>query len=150
MGPILAAIDFSDATRGVINTASDLARAFAVRLYLLHVAGSKPDVTDRGLNPEGDYRRAAADLFRQEHRDLQRLSGEIKATGVDATALLVQGNYAEKILQEARRLDVSLIVLGTHGHGRLYDLLMGGVSQDVLRSAPCQLVLVPQHVKTLG
>ena len=150
MGPILAAIDFSDATRGIINTASDLARAFAVRLYVLHVAGSKPDVADHGLNPGEDYRRAAADLFRQEHRDLQRLAGEIKATDVDVIALLIQGDCAEKILQEARRLDVSFIVLGTHGHGRLHALLMGGVSQAVLRGAPCQLVLVPHHIKTLG
>jgi nucleotide-binding universal stress UspA family protein len=150
MGPILAAIDFSDATRGVVNTASDLARAFMVKLYLLHVAGAKPEVSDHGLNPEEAQRRAAAELFRREHRDLQDLAKELKASGIEATPLLIQGDAVEKTLKEARRLDVSLIVLGTHGHGRLYDLLMGNVSQEVLRNAPCQIVLVPHQVKTLG
>ena len=155
MGPILAAVDFSDATRGVVNTAMDLARALQVKLYLLHVAGARPtptpnpELVDYGVNPQLD-RQLMAKEFRQEHRELQKLAGESKAASLDVTSLLIQGSSGEKILQEARRLDAGMIVMGTHGHSRLYDLLMGSVSREVLQNAPCPVVMVPYQVKTLG
>ena len=149
MGPILAALDFSDATPGVMNTASDLARAFQVKLYLLHVAGPRPNLADPGPNIQNS-RQSLAEIFRREHRELHTRAEQIKATGIPVTPLLIQGGASEKILQETRRLDASLAVLGTHGHSRLYNLLMGSVSREVLQNASCPVVLVPYQLKTLG
>jgi nucleotide-binding universal stress UspA family protein len=151
MGPILAAVDFSDATPGVINTARDLARTFSVKLYLLHVAtGSKPDTAEHGINPRSN-RQLAAEAFRREHRELQALAAPLQsACPPQVTPLLIQGLPGEKILQESRRLDAGMIVMGTHGHGKLYDLLMGTVSREVLQSAFCPVVMVPYQLQTLG
>ena len=150
MGPILATVDFSDATPGVINTARDLAQTFSVKLYLLHVAGSKPDTAEHTTKPRSN-RQLAAEAFRWEHRTLQALAAPLQsACPLRVTPLLIQGLPGEKILQESRRLDAGMIVMGTHGHGKLYDLLMGSVSREVLQSAFCPVVMVPYQLKTLG
>jgi nucleotide-binding universal stress UspA family protein len=47
------------------------------------------------------------------------------------------------VLSEARRLEVELIVVGSHGHGLLFDALLGSVSAAVLRHAEVPVLVVP-------
>jgi len=49
----------------------------------------------------------------------------------------------DKILREAREQNAGLIVMGSHGHGALYELLIGSVTQGVMKSAQCPVVIVP-------
>lgn len=51
----------------------------------------------------------------------------------------------ERLLAEQGRLAADAIVLGSHGHGALYDLLVGSVAEGVLRRAPCPVVVVPSR-----
>lgn len=80
---------------------------------------------------------------REEHRQLQAHAQALRDLGVDCTALLIQGPTVETILREAQRLDADLIVMATHGHGAVFDLVVGSVSHDVLRQARVPLVMVP-------
>jgi nucleotide-binding universal stress UspA family protein len=57
--------------------------------------------------------------------------------------MLVSGLPARKILGEADRLEATLIVMGSHGHGALFNLLMGTVCNGVLRKSRCPVVVVP-------
>jgi len=59
------------------------------------------------------------------------------------TALLLQGPTVETIISEAGRLPASLIVLGSHGHGRIYDVLVGSVSEGIVRASKVPVLLVP-------
>jgi nucleotide-binding universal stress UspA family protein len=54
------------------------------------------------------------------------------------TPLLVH----EAICQEARELDVDLIVMASHGHSGIVRLLLGSVAQHVLRLADCPVLIV--------
>ena len=56
---------------------------------------------------------------------------------------LVQGPSAETILSHADSLGASLIIMGTHGHGKLYHLILGSVSNSVLKHAKVPVLLVP-------
>jgi len=91
----------------------------------------------------------AAREFRKEHVALQNEVHAFRDMGVDATALMVQGQTAESILKEADRLKAELIVIGSHGHGAVHHLLVGSVSEHVLRKAKCPVLVVPTH-KTEG
>jgi nucleotide-binding universal stress UspA family protein len=52
-------------------------------------------------------------------------------------------NPRETILEKAREVAAGTIVIGSHGHGRLYDALVGSVSAGVIRGATCPVLVVP-------
>jgi nucleotide-binding universal stress UspA family protein len=146
MKTILAPIDFSDVTGAVVQSAAGIAKAFQASLYLLHVAPPDPDFIGYEPGPQ-TVRDSVAQKFRKEHHQLQELEADIRSKGLDIHALLVQGATAEKILQEAKRLQAEMIVIGSHGHGALQKLLVGSVAEGILRKAPCPVLIVPGAVK---
>ena len=50
---------------------------------------------------------------------------------------------AEEILLQEDSLNADLIVMGTHGHGAMYNLLVGGVTKGVLKHSTRPVLLVP-------
>jgi len=61
--------------------------------------------------------------------------------GPRATTRLVNGPPREVLLDEAKRYEATLIAVGSHRHGRLSELLIGGVSGPVLHEAPCSILI---------
>lgn len=142
MQRVLAPIDFSGITGRVLDNAAALVEAFGGRLWLLHVAPPDPEFVGFEAGPQ-TVRSTRADHLRDEHRRLQQRADALSARGVPTEALLVQGQVVEQILDHARRLEIDTIVLGSHGHGALLHLLLGSVSESVLRQAPCPLLIIP-------
>ncbi|MBI2422025.1 MAG: universal stress protein [Candidatus Hydrogenedentes bacterium] len=142
MSKIVVAVDFSDVTPALLNTARRIARQGQDALYLLHVEAPDPDFV--GYNPGPQHVRDNMARSIQGHHALAlQLRDDLLAEGFEAHCLLIQGVTHEKILEEAARLDAAFIVLGRHGHGALYHLLMGSVSEAVLRLAKQPVILVP-------
>ena len=146
MKRILAAIDFSDVTGAVVQSAAGIAKAFQASLHLLHVAPPDPDFVGYEPGPQS-VRDTVAGKIRKEHHQLQELETDLRSKGLDVHALLVQGATAEKIFQEAKRLQAEMIVIGSHGHGALQKLLVGSVAEGVLRKAPCPVLIVPSAMQ---
>jgi nucleotide-binding universal stress UspA family protein len=144
-GNMLVPIDFSDITDLVLEQAATLAKALDKKLWLIHVAAPEPAFIGYEVGPqyERDY---AAERLRQEHQWLEGYQNRLKAQGLDATALLIPGQPAKAIVEEAEKLQVDLIVIGSHGHGALYDLLAGSVCESVLRRARCPVVVIPKRL----
>lgn len=142
MDAILAAIDFSETSSRVSEAAVALAGAFSCPLWLLHVAAPEPAFLGYEPGPQTVRDRRALEL-REEHRQLQRDAEALRESGLDAKAILVQGPTVEKILQEAERLGVGIIAMGSHGKGALRRALLGSVSEGVVRGATCQVLIVP-------
>jgi nucleotide-binding universal stress UspA family protein len=144
MDTILVAVDFSSVTEAVIDAAVGVSRAFDSSVYLLHVEPPEPDFVGYEAGPE-TVRETIAGKIRQEHRMLQELEGAPWHDRNKVSALLIQGPTVEKILQEQERLNADLIVMGSHGHGALYSLLVGSVAEGVLRRADCPILVVPSR-----
>ena len=142
MKNILVAIDFSDVTQQVVTQGMLLARAFACRLWLIHVAAPDPDFVGYSTGPQ--FRRdLRAETLRDEHKYLQDQADELRKQGIDVTTLLIQGETIETILQEALKLRADIIVIGSHGHGALYKTFVGSVSEGIIRRASCPVTIVP-------
>lgn len=67
----------------------------------------------------------------------------LRGDGIDVTALLLQGATVATLMTEAERLQADLIVLGSHGHRPIYDLLVGSVAEGIVRAAKLPVLLVP-------
>jgi nucleotide-binding universal stress UspA family protein len=144
MKTILVPVDLSDATPGVVETARKMAAAFGGRVVLLHVVEPEPDFV--GFDPgPASVRLTVARDYKAEHAQLEQIKTKLASAGLDVVALQIQGSTVEKILHEAQAQEAGLIVMGSHGHGAFYELLVGSVTQGVLQEARCPVVIVPMR-----
>ncbi len=139
---ILAAVDFSPVTEQVLQILEQIAKLPAAHVWLMHVAPPDPDFVGYETGP-GVVRSQVAAEHHDRHLKLQGLAERLRSAGVETTALLLQGPTVETIVAEAGRLSAGLIVLGSHGHGRIYDLVVGSVAEGIVRASTVPTLLVP-------
>ncbi|MHA3773630.1 universal stress protein [Verrucomicrobiota bacterium sgz303538] len=139
---ILVPVDFSDVTGKVVQAAGEMARAFGSRIVLLHISEPEPEFVGFEPGPQA-VRATVAREFKVEHQRLDELKQPLIEGGREVLALHVQGPLVEKVLHEAEVQGAGLIVMGSHGHGALYSLLVGSVTSGVLKSARCPVLVVP-------
>jgi nucleotide-binding universal stress UspA family protein len=141
---ILVAVDFSPVTDHVLRALGQIAKTPAAQVWLVHVAPPDPDFVGYDTGPDVVRSQVAAE-HHDRHLKLQALAARARDAGVEATALLLQGPTVETIVAEADRLSAGMIVLGSHGHGRLYDMLVGSVAEGVVRASALPVLLVPAN-----
>jgi nucleotide-binding universal stress UspA family protein len=142
MKTILVPVDFSDVTTEVVETARKFAAAFEGRLVILNVAEPEPDFVGFEAGPPA-VRVATARDYKLERQRLEDLKVKLDTGGCEVIALHIQGPIVEKILHEAGEQQADLIVIGSHGHGAFYDLLVGSVTHGIIKDARCPVVVVP-------
>jgi nucleotide-binding universal stress UspA family protein len=159
MTKILAAVDFSKHSEAVLEQAAKLAKTQNDQLWILHVTSDETqamayeatqfsDYAPGFINMPGDVQLArdiCADEFKREHSQLLAMSSKLRATGIKAQSILIKGDPASLILNKAKELNVETIVLGSHGHGLLHKVLLGSVSEGIIRNAHCNIMVVPPH-----
>lgn len=138
---LLVATDFSPQTEKVLKVARRLAEALKAELWIVHVAAA-PAFKTYGAGERQDREETAAE-FREEHRLVQEAAQAMRDAGIEATGLMVQGPPAKTILEEAARLEADLIILGSHGFGAVFKMLLGSVSSTVLKKSGRPVLIVP-------
>lgn len=139
---ILVALDLSEPTELIVQKAEELAKEMSAQVWVLHNAEPAPEVLEFRADPQA-ARDSLAEKFHSEHRQIQEIAKRLRKQGLEATALLVHGPTVEIILKEASDLDVDMIVVGSHGRSAVYQLLMGSVSEGILRESRCPVLIVP-------
>jgi nucleotide-binding universal stress UspA family protein len=137
IGSILALIDFSDVTPAVMAETERLARAFDCRVMLAHVEPPAPLAVDFAPPPGPDT------VAEAEHEALSRLGESLRQCGLAETTRVSRGQVLDSALRLAKELAPDLIIMGSHGHGALYNLFVGSVTSGVLRQVTCPVVVVP-------
>lgn len=145
MGEVLACVDFSDATDRVLAAVTRLAAATRLTVRLVHVAAGEAELA--GYDKES-FEAATPDKragqLRDEHGRLESFTDDLRAAGVEtAPPALVMGHTAEQIGRLADELGADLVMVGSHGHGGLHHLLVGSVTEDLLRRSSVPVIVVP-------
>jgi len=141
---ILVCVDLSDSTEEILKIIEKLCRPLNAKIWLLHNAMPEPETIEFKVDPV-EARESLAKIFHHQHRQIQELAERFRKSGVDATALLVHGKTVDTILTEAADLDIDLIVVGSHGHGAMYQLLVGSISEGVLHKSSKPVLVIPTH-----
>jgi nucleotide-binding universal stress UspA family protein len=144
MKTILAPIDFSTATEGVVEVAATLARSTQSRVVLLHIVQPPVLTSDYGLALENFQE--AIDI--SEKHSIKRLAEiteglRVRHPDLPVETQLVNGPPIVEILDAVKKSDAAYIVMGSHGHNAFYDLLVGTTTHGILRKAACPVVIVP-------
>jgi nucleotide-binding universal stress UspA family protein len=134
---LLCPVDFSDVSRRAAALAAAVARRYGAELDLLHV------VTGSAAPPVGRHP-AAFSIPREPYwSDLRRLAAAAVGGEPRPRLDVVEGAAGGMIVDRAAVRGADLVVMGTHGRTGLSGLVMGSVAEDVLRHAPCPVLVVP-------
>lgn len=139
---ILCPIDFSDASARALTYATAFAVWYEAQLTVLHVATT----FDEPLAPVpiGDATRAPYPGSRDHiMAKLGRSIAQAGATAVKARPLAQEGIATELIVNCGAAMKADLLVMGTHGLGGFHRLLLGSVTEKVVRTATCPVLTVP-------
>ena len=142
MKTILAPVDFSPATALVLETATELARAISGEIVLLHVVQPPMVTSDYGLAME-NVQEILAVSERAAARQLAHLQERAGRSEVPIRTVQLNGAPVPVILEQAKALNASYVVMGSHGHTAFYDLLVGSTTHGLLKKSPCPVVIVP-------
>jgi nucleotide-binding universal stress UspA family protein len=147
VGPILLAHDGSPSAMSAEAILTTLPLAASAPVTVMSVtenalpftAATAPGVYDWGMAGYIEGLEAA-------RRDTQAMADEVVArlrrAGVDAAAVVYDGDPAQELVEYAKEHRTGLIVLGTRGHTGLRRLVLGSVARNVLTHAPCSVLVV--------
>lgn len=140
MDTLLAAIDIDRTHAGFIAYIEKLARQLNSSVWLVHVAQPHPDVVE--ISPAVGEGWASVQID-PVHQPLLEWAHQINALGITARPVILQGPVVECLLETAREVGADMIVVNSHGHGPLYDVMVGSVAEGVTGSAICPVLWVP-------
>ncbi|APG60291.1 universal stress protein [Christiangramia salexigens] len=139
---IMVAVDFNESIGELMVYAESLAQKFKAKVWVLHVADPEPDFI--GYEPGPQYiRDIKAEEYREEHRKLQEICKNFIGEDIKAEALLIQGSTVETVLNEAKKLKIDLLIVGTHKHSFLHNLLQENVSMELLKKVEIPMLTIP-------
>jgi nucleotide-binding universal stress UspA family protein len=145
---ILCPIDFSEGSSRSLHYAVAIARWYHAPVTVLHVADARADVPVDP--PFGVLPRGAAVLAPAETERLldvvSTFAGAGSHRGVVLEPMVRSGRASVEILEAAADVAADLIVLGTHGHSGFDRLVLGSVTEKILRKARCCVLTVPPRV----
>ncbi len=142
---ILVPTDFSKSSGSALKYAVAFAEKFGAEIHLLHVVQDLalfiPEAVLVAPAPAPPVEQFAA----AARAALERAIADLRRPGLAVHPEVVEGTPYEEIVRFARERDVDLIVIGTHGHTGLAHILLGGVTDKVVRRAPCPVLTVRPH-----
>jgi len=136
---ILVPIDFSDDSARALRHAHVMAQRFGAKLVLLYAV--EPIATH-----DFAYHPLALDMKQVDLKARERMQHVCDREGIDpaliAEMVVCSGVPHSEITEGAKRLNIDLIVIATHGYTGLKHVLMGSTAERVVRHAPCPVLVV--------
>lgn len=138
-GTLLVPIDFSDHQDQLLAHATELALVYDMALVLFHAIEftELPNVYgvySHSPEPGGPQKRT--------REAMENVAKNLRTKGVETHVEVRNGHAAEEILETADEFDCDLLTIATHGRSGIDRILMGSVTEKVLRRARCPVFTV--------
>ncbi|MFD1586920.1 universal stress protein [Halorientalis brevis] len=134
---ILIPTDASPGAEEAISEAIELAALTDATVHALYVV----DTTNYPTLPDGKWATVEEALEGEGKRAVDAIADRAADAGLDAVTAVETGTPHKEILDYAETNDVDLVVMGTHGQTGIDKVLLGSVTENVLRESD-QSVLV--------
>ncbi len=138
---ILCPTDFSEFSDMAFRYALSIAQHYGGKLFVEHVVElwQHPEAA---FVPAHYYVEFRSHLLHKGEEELQRFVKHHANNGIQPVSVVEQGIAADSILSLAEAQEVDLIVMGTHGRRGFDRLMVGSVTERVLRKASCPVLAV--------
>jgi nucleotide-binding universal stress UspA family protein len=148
MARILVPLDFSEHSSNALQCAREIAITYGAKLDLLHVIEetTQPAFYEMAGVPLDELR---ADREKKSIQEMERLHVSSTGPEIKADYHAMVGRASRDIVEFAKENDIDLIVIATHGLTGIRHLLLGSVTEKVVRMAPCPVFTVKAFGKSL-
>jgi nucleotide-binding universal stress UspA family protein len=156
MDKVLIALDYGPTAQKVAEAGFELAKSLHAQVILIHVIADPMYYTSTAYSPImgfGGYMDIGTfqpDIMEGIHKSsndfLQKTKSHLGDESIET--IVVEGDAAEAILNKATEFKTDVIVLGTHSLKWLEAIVMGSVTESVLRLTTIPLFIIPTKKNT--
>jgi nucleotide-binding universal stress UspA family protein len=138
---ILYPTDFSEVSLKALNYIKHMKNVGANDVTVLHV------IDERSVTLQDDFSGPDSMLIENQlkkyaEEKCNKLVEQLKENGQNATFKITKGVPFLEITKAAEEAGVSLIVIGSHGRSNIKEMLLGSVSENVIRKSAIPLLVV--------
>ncbi len=143
---ILFPTDFSACAKYALKYALDFAADRKAKLYILHVI-SKLNVPVGTGGITFPVSKLYDEMERKAKSDIRRLVPKRFLEKMAVENIIIRGTPFVEIVKAAKKYDIDLITIATHGRTGISHALLGSTAEKVVRTAPCPVLCVksPEH-----
>lgn len=145
---ILFPTDFSDCAGKALGYIMHLRKAGAKEVIILHVIDDYglEDLVKHckvaGFEPEDFKKNVIGEIVSEKQKEADTVKSRLEDAGLKATVQIEFGRPHKEIYRIAEKENVSLIVIGAQGRGRISAMLLGSVSEGTLRNSRVPVFVV--------
>ena len=137
IGRIVCPVDFSDISKKALRTAAELSKIFSSKLSVIYVVPTH--IIRKNIYEINDIDGLVNKLL-EESRD--KLDAFVHDIDIKEPCLTEEGEPDKRIVSFSRENDADLIVIGARGLGLIKGMLIGSVTDAVLKSSPCPVLVI--------
>jgi nucleotide-binding universal stress UspA family protein len=134
---IICSTDFSDLSNHAVKYAIALAKEFKAKLYLCHII----DLSSATMYGEATFAFEAQSRHMEEYA-YHQLNAQMEGQGIEWQPLVTTGRAADEIARLAKENSVDLSIIATRGRSGLRRLVLGSVTEQLMRIIPCPLMAI--------
>ncbi len=134
---ILVPVDFSENSKKILDSASDIAGKFGAALSVVFVVQSFDDYSGFFV-PHMPVAKFEEEMVQGAEQKMDSFMGGYE--NVDAKVLI--GDVGEEVVRYAEETGIDMIIMGTHGYKGLEKVMFGSVAEKVVKTAPCPVLTI--------
>ena len=151
MKKILIALDYDPTAQAIAEKGFELAKTMGAEVTLLHVIADPVYYADANYSPimgftgymdiDASQKDVSTAIKKESLVFLERTREHL--AGGTIKILVTEGDFADSILDTAKETDADMIVLGSHSRSWLNDILVGSVTEKILRKSEIPVYIIP-------
>jgi nucleotide-binding universal stress UspA family protein len=138
---ILYPTDFSDVSKKALEFVKGLKEAGAEEVLVLHVVDMR-HFTGPDVGSALDLAMLEKSMENRATREIEAVEKELTKCGFSVKIRVEDGIPFREVLRIEEEEDVSITVIGSHGKSNLKEILLGSVSETVIRKAKKPVIVV--------
>lgn len=141
---ILAPIDFSEISMEAMRGAMELAKDVGAEVHLAHIIAPHHTFIPLPLATNAEQSRELvreAAMLEQAEQELNRIKKDEFGDSPKVVTFAEVGHPTQKLVDYAKRNEIDLIMLATHGRTGAEHLVIGSVAEKLVRYAPCSVLV---------
>lgn len=142
---ILYPTDFSEYADHARDYVVEMAKKFGAKVIVVHVLATPAYAVSYEIAI--DVNTLREELQKAAEKRMAEVQAKFTADGIDVETVIDVGAGFVEIVRIARKRDIDMIIMATHGWGGVKHLLLGSTAEKVVRKAPCPVLTIrhPEH-----